>query len=241
MKDAETRNSYRGIDVLVNGYILEGNQSYLVAAHEMLVNNLLVREGGANVNDGKSGWIQGGVPGTVSIIYDNWQIEPLIKLHIALLAAGNQENADNLRDFFYRWSNWARNTLWSILPHGTYQNGMNLYFPYVLFNVWNFETNTLSGGVDAEHSLGYANLFTYRYYLETSSNRKEWISLAHKIFKDYNYYGFVAEWTNTRTQLQEYPHGVPGFFDDSGPGLWKIPKSIISPMYYIFTESKADY
>jgi len=236
MKDAETRNSFRGIDVLLNGYLLEGNQAYLDVAYEIFVQNLLVREGGAGANDGSSGWIQGGFPGTVGVGGDSWQIEPFIKLHIALLAAGKRKHADNLRDFFYRWSNWARDTLWSILPHGSYRNEKTEYFPYVVHSVWNIDTNTFSGVVDAEHSVGYANLFIYRSLMESSSARDVWLDLARSIFKDFFYYGNIANWTGTRSTINEYPHGAPGFYDAPGSGHWKVSKAIIAPMSYKFIE-----
>lgn len=240
MKDAETRNAFRGIDALINAYNLKGEKRYLDAAYEIFTNNLLIHEGGPNARDGKSGWIQGGAPGTVGVGGDSWQIEPIIKLHKTLLAAEKPKQADQLKAFLFRWSEWARNTLWTILPHGEYRSNKTEYFPYIINSVWKIESNTFSGIVDAEHSLGYSNLFAYRYQIDTAANSIEWLTLSRYIFKDYHYYGNLSKWTETRLNVLKYPHGSYGFNDVPSSGHWKVPKAILSPMYYISNESKFD-
>ena len=235
MTGAETRNQSRGIDALVNAYILTGNRSYIQWAYDVFVHHLLSKEGGSG--DHRSGWIKGGQPNKMSIIFDAWMIEPLIKLHISLLSADNVEQARHLKHFLYRWSDWAKDTLWKTGPHGQYRNSNKQYFPYVVHSQWDINANTFAGVVDAEHSVNYTSLFAYRYLLETGPHKQSWLNLARNIFKDCLYYGNESRWAPTKLSPGNYPHGAEGFSDNPGSGHWKVPKAILGPMFYIKTES----
>ena len=235
MTGAETRNQSRGIDALVNAYVLTGDDSYIKWAYDIFFRHLLSKEGGNG--DRHSGWIKSGHPDKLSIIYDSWMIEPLIKLHKSLLSADKIEQARHVEHFLYRWSDWAKNTLWKTKPHGQYRNSNKQYFPYVIHSQWDSRTNALAGVVDAEHSVNYTSLFAYRYLLERGSHRHSWLNLARNIFKDCLYYGNVSQWTATKLSPGNYPHGAGGFSDNPGSGHWKVPKAILGPMVYIKTES----
>jgi hypothetical protein len=235
MTGAETRNQSRGIDALVNAYILTGNHSYIEWAYDIFVHYLLTKEGGSG--DQSSGWIKGGQPDKMSIIFDAWMIEPVIKLHLSLLSADKVEPAGNVKRFIYRWSDWAKNSLWKNKPHGQYRNSKKQYFPYVIHSQWDIDANSFAGVVDAEHSIDYTSLFAYRYLLETGPCKKSWLSLARNIFKDCLYYGKTSRWTATKLTQGSYPHGAEGFSDNPGSGHWKVPKAILGPMFYIKTES----
>ncbi|MBM9538466.1 hypothetical protein [Desulfobulbus alkaliphilus] len=240
MDTSATRNVYRGIEGLVNGYTLTGDIKFLNTAFQMFEDKLLTREGGSGINDGQSGWIQSGAEGTISIIYDNMMIEPLIKLHISLVAAGNSGPAATLENFLIRWSDWAKNYLWKALDYGEYRNDHTEYFPHALRTSWLIEENTFnfSRPIDADNSVAYASLFAYRYQIDNAHDREQWMNLARSIFKDFHFYGNIADWTATRLNPTHHSHGTKGIRNNPGTGSWKIPKAITLPMLYVQQEFK---
>ncbi|MCJ7604307.1 MAG: hypothetical protein MUO63_22745 [Desulfobulbaceae bacterium] len=236
MNNVETRNSNRGIEALCHGYALTGKIEYLNTAYAMLKNNLLVREGGATANDGVSGWLHSDVsyPDGVWIGYDAIQQEPLIKLYYALTGAGETAKAQDVRNFLFRWGNWARNTYFTVLPSGQYKDNMTQYQPYMTYQGWT-KSGGYYGNPDGEYTETYADLFAFLYREVPQAEKEGWINMARSVFKDYQIYQNIGTWT-ANSFLGGLGFGASGLPENISSGNWKIAKAITKPIFYIRTE-----
>lgn len=237
----ETRHQWRGIDALVEGYLVNGSNEQLAIAYNMFYRNLLSREGGncKDLNDpttctpdGVSGWLASWyeTPNLVWAGYDSWGIEFCIKLHERLTEAGMVNEAKVVKLFLGRWAMWIKNTVFgtSLYPFGEYYNNLSEYYPYSFANN---ELNPYTGANpdnawNSSYSFVYADLLMFQYEHSGDENFKK---LADVIFKDFQFYNYTAG--KQQTKKTSYP--VDGWWDNTPSGSWKLPKEIYNPAYYV--------
>ncbi len=236
MNNVETRNSNRGIEALCHSYALEGKSEYLDTAYAMFKNNLLAREGGATAKDGVSGWIHSEANNTdgVWIGYEAIQQEPLVKLYYALTGAGESTKAQDVKNFLFRWGTWARDTYFTVLPSGQYQNNMAQYHPYITYQGWT-KSGGYIGNPDGEYTETYSDLFAFLYQEAPQTEKNGWLDMARRCFKDYQFYENTGTWTATLF-LANNGFGASGLPETISSGNWKIAKALTKPMFYIRTE-----
>jgi len=207
-KTAETRNQFRGIDILVNEYQLTGNPSDIDAAWDLLENSLLIAEGGDCTNrdvfttctpDDTAGWIPNGYVNQYDfgVGGDAWMVEPLLKFYYLLLSEGETTKASTLKDFFLRWAPIIETMINIEGDQGTYRYDNAEYMPYVgrigyYVGVGYSTYGTNYTNINYAYLQPYSELFTFL-YLNAPSNNQHYLDVAMNIEKDCRIYTSTAD------------------------------------------------
>lgn len=247
MFTSETRNQFRAIDIMCNGYILTGKTEYLDIAWHLFENALLPAEGGNCSNrydyrtctgDGMSGFIIDGVTSSYDfgVGGNAWMAEPFIKLYYVLAGAGETTKAATLKSFMFRWATYIKDTVLPTKPNqGTYRNNNTEYSPYIGYFAYTDGIGYFEANKNSVYLQPYAELFSFM-YMEAGSDNQAWLDLARTIQKDSWYY--TANVDDFLPVQEEVKGGIQGIVTDASisSGAFKIPKSILKTAFHLRTE-----
>ena len=257
MLTTETRNQYRGIDILCNGYQVTGNINYLNDAWYILKNNLLIAEGGNCTNflnystctpDRNAGWIVSNLPPAHSFgAGDAWMVEPLIKLYYLLVDAEKTAEATELESFLFRWASTIRfKMIPCVVDQGKYRDNNTQYHPFIMhyayINGACYDPKYYSN-MNRSYMQPYTELFAFM-YLKANYDNQAWLNIARAIQKDSLYY--TANIDDYVTTLNNVGGGIQGIAADTSiaSGSFKHPKSITKTAFHLRVEwlaSKKNY
>ncbi len=221
-----SRSFTRAIAAGVDLWKVTGETKFLNVAKGIFTNAVLAGE--LTVNGELAGIIEDS-NNNAHMLYQGLAIKPMIHLYHALIVAGDNQTAEQVKNYLMREANWMNDYVYGQgYSAACGSTDGNRYFPYQTRTEWSLDQGSY-GIDDPTYSFVYADLFAFAYRV---TNDESWMNIARAIFNDYQIYNCDGAWEQIKTA------GTSG-----GTGLmphmtsyFKDAKTLTKPLYFLKTE-----
>ncbi|WP_028580767.1 hypothetical protein [Desulfogranum japonicum] len=178
--------------------------------------------------------------------YDAMGIQYILRLYYALLEAGMQKEASDLRSIINKIAIWNKDMVMAAWPKkpGTYNSDQTEYYKFTTTNAL-FLNSSAAGDLsldlpyhwdtefyNANYSLSWCDLYAFMY---RETGEQVWLNMARTAFKDRFMYN-VASLTGQIESPQNPSWQSYGISPNIGSGTWKFGMAITKPLLYLQTE-----